>query len=75
LVGKPTLNIAYSIFFKMVDKGFLEILGPTGIVYLIYNLTVNFRKFQTGYIYQYSSIIFFFYLLIFIFIELSNPVN
>jgi proton-translocating NADH-quinone oxidoreductase chain L len=75
LVGKPVLNIAYNVFFKMVDKGFLEILGPTGVAYLIYKLTINFRKFQTGYIYQYSFIFFFLFLILFIFIELSNSPN
>jgi hypothetical protein len=59
----------------MIDKGFVEILGPTGISFLIYKLSVHFRKFQTGYIYQYSFIIVFFFLIIFIFIELSNSMS
>jgi proton-translocating NADH-quinone oxidoreductase chain L len=75
LIGKPVLRVAYNIFFKMIDKGFVELLGPTGISFLIYKSTIHFRKFQTGYIYQYSFIIFFFFMIIFIFIELSNSLD
>jgi NADH:ubiquinone oxidoreductase subunit 5 (subunit L)/multisubunit Na+/H+ antiporter MnhA subunit len=71
LIAKPILKLGYHVFFKMVDKGFLEILGPTGITSFVYKLTIHYRKFQTGYIYQYSFIILFFFLLTFIFIELN----
>jgi NADH-ubiquinone oxidoreductase chain 5 len=70
LVGKPVLKIAYNIFFKMIDKGFLELLGPTGISFFIYKLTLEFRKVQTGYIYQYSLVLVFWFILIFIFIDI-----
>ena len=64
------MYVAYNIFFKVIDKGFLELLGPTGISYIIYNCTVYFRKLQTGYIYQYSFILVFFFFLILTFLEL-----
>jgi NADH-ubiquinone oxidoreductase chain 5 len=69
-VGEPLLYIAYNIFFKVIDKGFLEILGPTGISYVFYKYTTYFRKLQIGYIYQYSFILVFFFFIILTFLEL-----
>ena len=71
LVGKSVLWFAYNTFFKLVDKGFLEILGPTGISFVMYKLSTRFRKLQTGYIYQYSFIILFSLILFFIFLDLN----
>lgn len=72
LVGKILLYFAYNIFFKMIDKGFLELLGPTGITFVVYKCTLSFRKLQTGYIYQYSFIIIFFFFVILTFLELIS---
>jgi proton-translocating NADH-quinone oxidoreductase chain L len=70
LIGKPLLYLSYNIFFKTLDKGFLELLGPTGIIFIVYNSTLYVRKLQTGYIYQYSFIIVFFFFIILTFLEL-----
>jgi NADH-ubiquinone oxidoreductase chain 5 len=70
LIGKTVLYLGYNIFFKIIDKGFLELLGPTGITFIIYNSTLYVRKLQTGYIYQYSFIIVFFFFVILTFLEL-----
>jgi NADH-ubiquinone oxidoreductase chain 5 len=72
LIGKPLLYIAYNIFFKIIDKGFLELLGPFGIMYITYSCTFYFKKLQTGYIYQYTFILLFFFFIILIFLELTQ---
>jgi len=48
--------VSYNICFKLLDKGFVELIGPKGLVYVIYNLSVNVRKQQTGFIYQYICV-------------------
>jgi len=35
-------KIGYSITYKMLDKGFLEWFGPTGIVAIFKNLSLSF---------------------------------
>ena len=46
----------YNVFFKLLDKGFVELFGPKGLTNVIYILSLNLRKQQTGYIYQYICI-------------------
>lgn len=69
LIGKPILVVAYLVFFKLIDKGFLELLGPTGISLCIYKLSFGLKKAQTGYIYQYSLVLLFWFILIFVFLD------
>jgi len=56
-IGKTILISAYNTFFKLIDKGFIEILGPTGLIFSFYMLSGNLKKEITGYIYQYFSIV------------------
>ena len=51
------LKFAYSISYKFIDKGIFEILGPTGLSTIALKASLNLNKFQTGYIYHYTSII------------------
>lgn len=55
---KNTFLFSYSIMYKLIDKGILEIVGPYGITYNLYNWSVKFSKLQTGYIYHYIGYIF-----------------
>tara|TARA_A100000164_G_scaffold203289_1_gene180406 strand:+ start:1009 stop:2922 length:1914 start_codon:yes stop_codon:yes gene_type:complete len=41
-------------FWKKVDIGFIDRLGPDGISSLVKNLSIKASKFQSGYIYQYA---------------------
>jgi proton-translocating NADH-quinone oxidoreductase chain L len=70
LIGKVLLHLSYNIFFKIVDKGFLELFGPTGFIFIVYKSSAYFRKLQTGYIYQYSFIMVLFFFIILTFLEL-----
>ena len=41
-----------------LDRGIIEVFGPTGITYLIKNATVYLSSLQSGYIYNYAFTIF-----------------
>lgn len=36
---KNSFLLSYNIFYKIIDRGFFEILGPFGLTYKIYNLS------------------------------------
>jgi len=59
-----TLYIGYSIFFKKVDKGLLELFGPTGLGYVSWFLGNSFLSLQTGYIFNYML----YFVLVFMFL-------
>lgn len=44
----PLLNFGYSVSFKNLDRGFIELLGPFGLSSIIPKLSVLFSKLQTG---------------------------
>jgi proton-translocating NADH-quinone oxidoreductase chain L len=48
----PLLNFSYYESFKSFDKGFFELIGPTGIHYISHYFTYSISKIQTGFIYQ-----------------------
>jgi proton-translocating NADH-quinone oxidoreductase chain L len=47
---------AYYIMFKILDRGFIEWVGPYGLVKLIRSLSIKVSKMQTGYLYNYFFI-------------------
>jgi proton-translocating NADH-quinone oxidoreductase chain L len=63
-IGENFLLFSYNICFKLIDKGIIEILGPTGITSIIYKLSINLGKEQSGYIYQYLCLSLIFVLLV-----------
>lgn len=54
--AQNALNFGYKTSFKLLDKGFFEILGPFGISKTIQELSRYFTKLQTGIIYHYAVI-------------------
>jgi len=56
-IGYTVLHIAYKVSYKLIDKGLLEIVGPTGVSHAICKLSQFFGKRQSGYIHHYLSII------------------
>jgi len=60
-IVKPILNTGHDITYKVIDRGIIEKLGPTGISEGIKGLTANLSsKVQTGEIYNYALTIFVF---------------
>ncbi len=47
------LYFGYSVFYKKIDKGLLEMFGPTGLNYVARFLGDSFQGLQTGYIFNY----------------------
>jgi len=47
------------LFYKLVDKGFLEVYGPLGLFNSIAGLSIVFSKRQSGYVYNYMSLLVF----------------
>lgn len=52
---------SYILFFKQLDKGFLEILGPYGLIRYFYFLNKNTRFFNSGLLFNYICLFFFFF--------------
>lgn len=67
------LNFSYIITYKYIDKGFLEIFGPTSITSCFYFVSIQLSKFHIGLISFYSFI--FIYFLIFIFLIILLNLN
>lgn len=55
---------AYYVFYRFLDKGVIELVGPFGIVYTAQNVMYMQKKMQTGLVYHYSG-----YMLLFFFIS------
>lgn len=51
--GQFFFTLSYSVSYKIVDRGILELLGPFGFSRLLMALSFNFVKYQTGIIYHY----------------------
>jgi len=58
---KPILNAGHDITYKVLDRGIIEKLGPTGISNVLRSITANFSsRIQSGEIYNYALTIFVF---------------
>lgn len=54
IVNQPALEAAYNNVFKLVDKGVLELAGPTGLSAAIYHASTRLVRSQTGRVYDYA---------------------
>ncbi len=57
-IALPSLNFGYKISFKLLDKGFLEMFGPTGIIQQSFFMRKFVKTIQTGSIYHYAFMMF-----------------
>ena len=69
-IGNYILWSSYVNYYKIIDKGFLEYFGATGIIKVIYKMSLLTLKFQTGFIYHYISIMFLSIFLFFIYFDI-----
>nr|YP_009476712.1 NADH dehydrogenase subunit 5 [Proteomonas sulcata]AVM81205.1 NADH dehydrogenase subunit 5 [Proteomonas sulcata] len=69
-IGDSFLKIGYSITYKKLDKGIIEVIGPKGIINLTTNIGKQVISLQSGLIHQYASLIF--VGVIFIVIKITN---
>ena len=63
----PLFFISYSQIYQIVDKGLLELIGPTGLKGYLMRLTKQIIYLHTGIFYQYICFFLFFCLLFFLF--------
>ena len=53
---QPMLNWGYTVSFKALDKGLLEILGPNGITRIFSKFSHTASQLQSGFIYHYAFV-------------------
>jgi len=71
-VGLPSLIFGYSISFKLLDKGVLELFGPTGIIQNSFFFREVVKTTQTGSIYHYAFLMFVSLTTVFAFLALAT---
>jgi NADH-ubiquinone oxidoreductase chain 5 len=52
-VIKPLFAFSYKVSFKLIDRGFIELIGPLGLVRIFSRLSEMVVKLQSGFIYHY----------------------
>lgn len=50
-------TISYTITYKIIDRGIIEIFGPMGLSSVITKKASYISKLQSGYLYQYTFLI------------------
>lgn len=58
LIVKPILYFSNTITYKLIDRGLIELIGPSGLIKSLSSLTLNMSVLQSGIIYNYAFIIF-----------------
>jgi len=68
-----SLNLGY-ISYKTLDKGIIELIGPSGLSKTMFSFSKNFTSFDTGYIphYLFYIVLSFIFLIFFILFELDS---
>lgn len=56
-IGQFFFNFSYSVSYKFIDRGIFEMIGPTGLSFLVLKIGSNLHKMQTGFMYHYTLII------------------
>ena len=59
-----TMGWGYRTSFLLIDKGFIETFGPSGIVYNVFGMSSNFIKGQTGHLFNYALVMMTFLVLV-----------
>jgi len=58
VLGQTILSFAFHGSYKVVDRGLIEFFGPFGLSYTVYKNALFLSRFQTGFLYHYSFIMF-----------------
>jgi NADH-ubiquinone oxidoreductase chain 5 len=56
-IVKPIFHLSYSIPYRLLDKGFIELIGPLGLTLKLNEISKKVSSMQTGLIYHYTFII------------------
>ena len=55
--GQFFFKFGYSGSYRIIDKGVIEFVGPSGLSKVISSVSYNFSKIQAGYLYNYTFLI------------------
>jgi NADH-ubiquinone oxidoreductase chain 5 len=55
-IGIRVLKFGYDFTFNLIDKGFIELIGPKGFTQTFYNLSFRITTFQTGFFFHYTCL-------------------
>ena len=55
-IAQKSLNFGYKISFKTLDKGFFELVGPSGISLIFQRMTLHISHLQSGMLYHYAVV-------------------
>lgn len=69
IVSQKALDSSYNYFYKTIDRGLIEKIGPFGLVNNILNFVNFIKQFQTGFIFHY---LLYFFIFVAFFIALST---
>jgi hypothetical protein len=56
-IGFSILKHGYETFYKLIDKGFIEICGVQGLSIITYKISVLLSRKQAGYIYHSAALL------------------
>lgn len=56
-IGQFFFTISYTITYKIIDRGIIEIFGPMGLSSIITKKAGHIAKMQSGYLYHYTFLI------------------
>ena len=56
-IGQSFFTISYTITYKIIDRGIIEIFGPMGLSSIISKKAFYIARLQTGYLYHYTFLI------------------
>ena len=54
LVAGPALHLGYAVTFKTLDKGMLEVVGPSGLIQVVLHTLGKIRSLHSGLIFHYA---------------------
>jgi hypothetical protein len=54
MINQPVLECSYRVVFSLIDKGLLEVLGPSGSGSVAFYSGKAVMLFQTGRVYDYA---------------------
>jgi NADH-ubiquinone oxidoreductase chain 5 len=57
-IAKPALIFGHDVTYKIIDRGLIEQVGPTGLTAGLKKLTTSLSNIQSGLIYNYAFAIF-----------------
>jgi NADH-ubiquinone oxidoreductase chain 5 len=57
-IVKPIIFWGHNVSYKVLDRGLIEYIGPTGILSVIKNLSLRISSLQAGYVYNYALTMF-----------------